>query len=211
MMSAALAETPGRPRLRLREAFVFFAWQSVRLRLGRMLVVLLGISCAMAFLAILLGTERIMAGLQALAPNGGAEPADARKLQQWWMIVAVLIATVGVTNAVLLSVTERIREIGTLKCLGASAFHIVEIFMLETLLLGGLGGLLGGVAGVLATVALLSAQLQADLWLVFGWPDALRLVGISFVLALAISLLAAVVPAVFAARIEPAEAMRYDV
>ena len=43
--------------------------------------------------------------------------------------------------------------------------------MLETLLLGGLGGLLGGVAGALATVALFSAQLQADLWLVFGWTD----------------------------------------
>jgi predicted lysophospholipase L1 biosynthesis ABC-type transport system permease subunit len=214
MTSAApepAAEPIGKSQLSLREAFTFFAFQSIRLRLGRMVVVLLGIIFAIAFLAVLVGTDRILTGIRRLSAQSNAAAGDTSNFQSWWMIVAVLIATVGICNAVLMSVTERIKEIGTLKCLGARALHILEIFLMETLLLGALGGLLGGILGVVATLALFWIQLKSDLWLVFGWSDGLQLVLYSVLLSLAISLVAAIIPVTFAAKIDPAEAMRYEV
>lgn len=205
------AET-GRSQLPLREVLTCFVFQSLKLRMGRLAVVLLGIAFAIAFLAVLLGTQMVMAGIQRISSES-SEPASGGgdAFQLWWMVVALLIATAGITNAVLMSVTERVKEIGTLKCLGARALHIVEIFLFETLLLGTLGGFLGGILGVLALAALFGAQLGTDFFLVFGWSDAGKLIGISVLAAQCISLVAAVAPVVLAARIDPAEAMRYEV
>jgi putative ABC transport system permease protein len=205
-------ERHGRSQLSLWEALTIFAFQSLKLRLGRMIVVLLGIIFAISFLAVLLGTEIIMQGIAELAAKAEGAGAEAKSsFQRWWIVVALLIATVGITNAVLMSVTERIKEIGTLKCLGARALHIVEIFLFETLLLGGIGGLLGGTLGALGTAALFRVQMGPDIWRIFGASDCLRLIGISIVVSLLISLVAAIVPVMFAAKIDPAEAMRYDV
>jgi predicted lysophospholipase L1 biosynthesis ABC-type transport system permease subunit len=210
-MESAGNEPIGKSQLPLREALLFFALQSLRLRLGRMIVVLLGIVFAISFLSVLLGTETIMAGIGKLSRSDSGSSAAKQSFQRWWMVVAVLIATVGITNAVLMSVTERIKEIGTLKCLGARALHIVEIFLFETMLLGGTGGFLGGVLGVALTLGMFRMQLGTDVWRIFGWVDALRLIGVSIGISLVISLIAAVVPVLFAAKVDPAEAMRYDV
>ncbi len=208
-------ETLGRSKLPLREA-IAFSFQSLTLRLGRMVVVVLGIAFAIAFLAVLLGTESIMSGLRQMASqaaNADQEGAAAQgqTFRLWWMVVALLIAVTGITNAVLMMVTERVKEIGTLKCLGARGLHIVEIFLFEMLLLGAVGGLLGGILGVLATMTLFLAQLGNDLWLVFGWTDALRMIGLSFLVSMGVSLISAILPVALAARVEPAEAMRYEV
>ncbi|MCK6473315.1 MAG: ABC transporter permease [Armatimonadetes bacterium] len=208
------AETIGRSQLPLREALAF-SLQSLLLRVGRMLVVILGISFAIAFLAVLLGTERIMGGLEVLAAKQSGTvdeaAAGAASFRRWWIAVALLIAVTGITNAVLLSVTERIKEIGTLKCLGARGLHIVELFLLEMLLLGALGGLIGGLLGVFGTVVLFFAQLGGDLWRVFGFGDAWYLLWMSVAVSLGVSLVSAVIPVLLAAKIEPAEAMRYEV
>jgi predicted lysophospholipase L1 biosynthesis ABC-type transport system permease subunit len=206
------SDQPGRSQLPLRDALSFFVLQSLRLRLGRMIVLLLGISFAISFLAVLMGTEIIMQGVAELSrrnSDAGAQPAQ--NFQRWWIVVAVLIAVVGVTNAVLMSITERIKEIGTLKCLGARALHIVEIFMFETIFLGAIGGVCGGLLGVGATVMLFRIQLGSDLWRIFGWRDALSLLWMSTAASVLIALVAAIVPVIFAAKIDPAEAMRYDV
>ncbi len=206
-----VAEEPGRSQLPLREALSFFVFQSLKLRMGRMAVVLLGIIFAIAFLAVLLGTEIVFAGIHRLSAKAGNTVEASSGFQRWWIAVALLIATVGVTNAVLMSVTERIKEIGTLKCLGARSLHIMQIFLFETLLLGGIGGLGGGLLGVLGVVAMFAMPLKSDFGLVFSWLDALWLVGLSTAASLGISLVAAVAPLIYAARIEPAEAMRYEV
>ncbi|MCW8131082.1 MAG: ABC transporter permease [Planctomycetota bacterium] len=204
----------GRSQLPLREVLTCFVFQSLKLRMGRLAVVLLGIAFAIAFLTVLVGTQMVMDGIKRIAAET-SETADGEggsgAFRNWWIVVALLIATAGITNAVLMSVTERVKEIGTLKCLGARSLHIVEIFLFETLLLGTLGGLLGGLLGVAALAVLFGAQLGPDFLLVFGWRDALTLVGISVLAAQGISLVAAVVPVALAARIDPAEAMRYEV
>ncbi|HYF49423.1 MAG TPA: hypothetical protein VEJ63_08460, partial [Planctomycetota bacterium] len=66
-----MAEEAGQSQLPLREALTFFVFQSLRLRLGRMIVLLLGITFAMTFLAVLLGTEIIMKGIAEFSSRGG--------------------------------------------------------------------------------------------------------------------------------------------
>ena len=182
------------------------------LRLGRMIVVLLGIAFAISFMSVLLSMGSIMQGVRELSSSASPQASDtAQTFEKWWIVVALIIATAGISNAVLMSVTERIKEIGTLKCLGARNLHIIEIFLFETILLGTLGGLLGGLLGVCATLVLFSIKLGSDLWRVFTWNDGFTLVGLSVLISLAVSLLSAVIPVILAARIEPAEAMRYEV
>lgn len=209
-MTDRIENQTGKSSFPLREA-VAFSIRSLMLRLGRMAVVLLGIAFAIAFMSVLLATRTIMQGVARLAADGGTSAADAAAFQRWWIVVALVIAAAGISNAVLMSVTERIKEIGTLKCMGARSIHIIEIFLFETLLLGGLGGLAGGLLGVIATLALFAVKLGGDLWLVFGLADALRLTGQSVVISLALALISAIIPVALAARIEPAEAMRYEV
>ena len=200
----------GRSHLPLSEALAF-SWLSIRLRLGRLALVVLAIAFAIAFLAVLLGAEMALGRLQEIAARRGGQEEDLRAFRRWWIVVALLITTAGITNAVLMSITERIQEIGTLKCLGARGLHIVQIFLFEMLFLGGVGGLLGGLLGVLATLALFGIQLGSDLGRVFNGWDALSLMGISVAASLLLSLVSAVIPVFIAAKIEPAEAMRYEV
>ena len=110
-----------------------------------------------------------------------------------------------------MSVTERIKEIGTLKCLGSRNIHVVEIFLFESVLLGMLGGLLGSLIGyAFAVVSFLTTVGSQYLSGASAWAAAgniLWCLGISVLL----SLLASIVPVLMAAKIEPAAAMRYEV
>ncbi len=62
------------------------------------------------------------------------------------------MSVVGITNAMLISVQERVKEIGTMKCLGAMNRHIILLFLVEALLQGLVGGLIGYVVGVVAAL-----------------------------------------------------------
>ena len=125
-------------------AAFLFAVQGIRLRLGRMALVFLGISLAMAFTGALLATDV----LYRFIPPAAVEGQQSAQAFRWmWVGVALLISTSGTLNAILMSVTERIKEIGTLKCLGAKSIHIIQIFVFESALLGLLGGLVGGILG----------------------------------------------------------------
>ncbi len=199
-----------RSRFPLSQAMAF-ALQGIRLRLGRMLLVLAGVAVAIAFTNVLLTTNYLYGSL----PQGaGQEEAGLQRVDVFrylWVGVALLICVVGTINAIVMSVTERIKEIGTLKCLGIRNVHLVEIFLFESVLLGLLGGTLGGLAGYgvallsfIGTVGTkyLSAGLasRASLYI-------LACMGISTLL----SLLSSILPVLMAAKVEPAAAMRYEV
>src|SRR6185437_9456808 len=84
--------------------------------------------------------------------NGIATDASkiaADKVQTRWMLgLALLVAFVGILNAMLMSVTERFREIGTMKCLGALDTFIVKLFLIESLFQGVVGTTLGVIVGL---------------------------------------------------------------
>jgi len=141
------------------------------------------------------------------------EPADiaADRLQTRWVIgLALLVAFVGILNAMLMSVTERFREIGTMKCLGALDSFIVKLFLLESLFQGVVGTAAGMLVGILVSFA--SAWISygnATFWNLLTGEILLNL-GITLVVGMLLSVGGAILPALQAARMEPIAAMRVE-
>ena len=117
--------------------------------------------------------------------------------------VSLLVAGIGIMNIMLVSVTERTREIGVRLAVGARARDILWQFLVEAVMLSGFGGLLGVGLGVLT-----SDRISA--W--FGWPLLLRPDGI--VLAVGVSATVGILfgfyPAWRAAGLDPIEALRFE-
>lgn len=198
----------GRISFPLTKAIAFSA-RSVRLRLGRTLVVVMGVASAIAFVTVLVALASVMTAVRA---NIGEKVGDMQKLYWWWVVVAALIALAGITNAILMSVTERIKEIGTIRCLGAMSRHIIVIFLCEAMFLGLVGGFIGGVLGLVGTYAY--AVLKYGWGLVHGavsWWNILAFLGAGIVGSMLLCVVSAIYPVYFAARLEPADAMRYEV
>ncbi|HEY5179426.1 MAG TPA: ABC transporter permease [Dermatophilaceae bacterium] len=117
--------------------------------------------------------------------------------------ISLLVGGIGVMNIMLVSVTERIREIGLRKALGARPSLIRRQFLIEAALLGLVGGLLG------AAVGILGAKVLPDL---ISNPVALSMPAIfgSITVALAIGLVFGVYPASRAAQLAPIDALRSE-
>ena len=124
--------------------------------------------------------------------------------------MALLTCAVGIANAMLMSVTERFREIGTMKCLGAPDGLVVKLFLLESSMLGIVGAVLGIVLGVV--VGLLAALLQFGTYGVTYFPqvEALQVLGGAILAGLLLAVIGAVYPAAVAARMTPVDALRVE-
>ena len=103
----------------------------------------------------------------------------------------------------LVSVTERTREIGVRKALGATRINILMQFLTESVVLCLIGGVLGIVAGLGAAAAMHSSM---------GWDTAVdaKSIGVAFAFASFVGLVFGVWPAQRAASLDPIEALRYD-
>jgi ABC-type antimicrobial peptide transport system permease subunit len=73
-------------------------------------------------------------------------PSQQQK-SSWLVVMSLLVSVVGITNSMLMSVTERYKEIGTMKCLGALDNFIIKLFLLESGMLGFFGSLFGAIIG----------------------------------------------------------------
>ncbi len=178
-------------------------WRSVLIRLGRVMITASGIFLGIAFFA----SVRMTA--MALNAAGEASEVEDAARNYWLIVLALLVSVVGICNSMLMAVTERYQEIGTMKCLGALDGFIVKLFLIESGLLGALAGLLGSVVG-LGLMYLLNA-----LKYTFKFSDVVGGIGmtilISMVLGTVLSILAAILPARHAARMPAAAALRTTV
>ncbi len=117
--------------------------------------------------------------------------------------ISLLVGGIGIMNIMLVSVTERTREIGIRKALGAKRKNIMSQFLIEALSLSGLGGMIGILFGWLGAYFIA----QAGKWpLVVTIPSVL----LAFGFAMAIGLFFGLYPAMKAAKMDPVEALRYE-
>jgi putative ABC transport system permease protein len=121
-------------------------------------------------------------------------------------LISLVVGGIGIMNIMLVSVTERTREIGIRKAIGAKRLDILWQFLVESLVVTTLGGILGVIAGVTATRVAERFSIGGDnpytvtpLWVVVG-----------LIVAAATGLVAGVYPAWRASRLDPIEALRHE-
>ena len=122
-----------------------------------------------------------------------------------WVIGVITIfgSTIALMNIMLVSVTERTREIGTRKALGAKKSTIAFQFFMETLVIGQLGGLVGTALGILIGF---SFAALLDFKFVIPWFAIIS----AFLACFLVALISGLYPALKAAKLDPIEALRYE-
>jgi ABC-type antimicrobial peptide transport system permease subunit len=196
---------------------VRMAWQNLRLRPARTALTILSILAATGFVLFVLATTHLREAGEAarevrMVATAEPEPAEAEDTGTgrlvWVVAVSLCACTVGIVNAMLMSITERYREIGTLKCLGALDAFVLKLFLLESVFQGMVGSLAGVVVGLgmalpVAALSYGGVALANAPWATIAL-DVLASVAIGMVLSVS----GAVYPAMVAARMEPVDAMR---
>jgi putative ABC transport system permease protein len=118
--------------------------------------------------------------------------------------ISLVVGGIGIMNIMLVSVTERTREIGIRKAIGAKKRHILSQFLVESIVLSCIGGMIGVIFGVAVTKA--AGALVENL---NGYVS-LNVVAIAFGFSAAIGIIFGVYPANKAANLNPIEALRYQ-
>jgi len=203
---------------------VEISYKSLKVRFFRSMITVSSLVLAVSFLSFVLVNLDVAAGL---LEHGGKDAARAllqagydvdaaqnmvtmSAKERWIVILSLLVCTVGIINAQLMSVTERFSEIGVMKCLGALDSMILRIFMLEAAMQGlagaSVGALLGGIVSLLTNIIRFGFNAIHDLSIL----SMLGSVGIATLAGCLLSLLGVLYPALLAARMEPINAIRAE-
>lgn len=200
------------------------SFNNLRIRFFRSLITASSLVLAVSFLSFVLVNLDIARGFLANQGAAGIKilleagyDVDPKNLtvaasakEHWIVLLSLLVCTVGIINAQLMSVTERFREIGIMKCLGALDSIVLRLFLLEAAMQGFAGAAVGALLGF--AFAMIGGLIR------FGfaaWGDISYLdAGLSMLIAtaagLALSLLGVLYPAIVAAKMRPVLAMKAE-
>lgn len=198
-MSTSAAKIERQISLPMNQAFKI-ALRNITIRLGRAMITGAGTMLGIAFLMSVFTTSAIQ-----LAKGIDVSAAQQQK-NTWLVVMSLMVSIVGITNAMLMSVTERYKEIGTIKCLGALDSFIVKLFLIESGLLGFFGSLIGSLVGM-AFMLLTGLGVLGKI----AWGTLFLYLLACIVIGTVLSIVAAVPPALRAARMEAADAMRTEI
>jgi len=189
------------------------ALESIRVRFWRSMITAAGIFLGIAFLSSVLAGSAMSEIANRLSPEKLTTEvrAAAQARNMWLVVMSLIVCTVGISNSMLMSVTERFKEIGTMKCLGALDSFVRRLFLIEAAFLGIIASTIGWFVGYLGMFLLFLIRQ--------GWAVAagvsLRSVLMDLVTCVVVgtilTLLATVFPAQRASKLPPAAALRSEI
>lgn len=193
----------------------------MRRRLMRSIVTVGCVTLALAFLSYMLVLADITqalvdlndARLNVLMQERGTDIYAENQMDAMTILLtslALLTCTVGIANSMLMSVTERVREIGTLKCLGARDRFIVKSYLVESSMQGLCGAVVGIILGCAVATAALAITYPGYVTASFPWLPVSRSLTISLACGLLIAVATSIWPAGVAARKRPVDALRVE-
>jgi len=204
------------------------SFQSLKIRFGRSIITTAGISLGIAFLVSVCTNNEIDLAMQEsgrteqITSLGEEQRQGISTKDMWLIIMSLIVCVVGIANSMLMAVTERFQEIGTMKCLGALDRFVVRLFLLESGFQGLSGALIGALIGTMGSILLGLKTHGLDLFFYFPLlpttpEDAPMRLGVILIivigclLGMILSVIGAAFPAWRAAQLPPAEAMRTEV
>ena len=122
--------------------------------------------------------------------------------------ISMIVAGVSILNIMMMSVTERIKEIGIMRSIGAQRKEVMAMFLYEALILGVVGSLAGGIMSLIAGYAVSSLMLQTLDYLFVPSTLISIVYGVSF--GIVVSLICGIYPAWRAANLNPIDALRHE-
>ncbi|MFZ0131028.1 MAG: FtsX-like permease family protein [Desulfobacterales bacterium] len=203
---------------------VEISFKNIRVRFFRSMITTLSLVLAVSFLCFTNVDMNVADGLLAAGDpdqrqaliNAGYDigPQDtsvaATAKQRWIVILSLVVCVVGIVNAQLMAVTERFREIGTMKCLGALDRFILRLFFLEAGMQGLVGGTIGAISGAVFSLLTATANFGLVVLTQASWAAVAGSVLWATLVGFFLSLVGVFYPAIVAAKMQPVEAMRTE-
>ncbi len=198
--------------------------KNLQVRFFRSLITIGSLVLATSFLSFVLVNLDVAAGLMAV----GGEEAAIRLSQagfdvdeqagtvamtpkeRWIIILSLLVCAVGIVNAQLMAVTERFREIGIMKCLGALDSMILRLFLLEAGMQGLAGAALGALCGLIVSLLVSTVRFGFQVWTAVPWAASGMSLLVATGVGVTLSLIGVLYPAWIAARMRPVLALKAE-